>query len=118
MLHFLKGKLIYNNGKCNIKKFQGGRDNPTHNKRRKVIWVDYILRRNCLLNRIVEGTKEEDIEGMGRPGRRCRQLLNNLKKTRRHWKLKEKALCVISLHRTPQRTRFGRSNGPVGRQIV
>jgi hypothetical protein len=87
-------------------------------KRRKTDWIGYILRIKCLLNRIVEVKKEGNIDGTGRRGRKCRQLLNNLKKKRRHWKLKEKALCVVSLHRTPRRTRFGRSSGPVSRQMV
>jgi len=86
--------------------------------RRKAGWIGYILRINCLLNRIVEGKKEGNMEGTGRRGRKCRQLLNKLKKKRRPWKLKEKALCVISLHRTPRGTRFGRSCGRVGRNIV
>lgn len=38
-------------------------------KRRKANWISYILRRNCLLNRIVEGKQEDDIEGTGRQGR-------------------------------------------------
>jgi hypothetical protein len=82
-------------------------------KWRKANRIGYIWRRHCLLNRIVEGKKEEDIEGTKRRGRICRQLLNNLKKTRSYWKLKVKALCVISLDRTPWRTRFGRSYGRV-----
>jgi len=87
-------------------------------KRRKANWIGYILRRICLLNRTVQGKKEEDTEGAGIRGRRRRQILNNRKKTRRHWKPKEKALCVISLDRTPRRTHFGRSSVRVGRQTV
>jgi hypothetical protein len=56
-------------------------------KRGEADWIGYILRINCLLSHTVEGKKEGDIEGTGRRGRRCRQLLNNLKTTRRHWKL-------------------------------
>jgi predicted urease superfamily metal-dependent hydrolase len=35
---------------------------------------------------------EGDIEGIGRQGRRHKQLLDDLKQTRRYWKLKEEAL--------------------------
>jgi len=102
MMQFVKGKVIYNNEKCKegmiLHKI----------KRGKTDWIGYILRINCLLSRTVEGKKEGDVEGTGRRGRRCRELLNNFKKMRRRWKLKEKVLCVISLHHTPRRTRFGR----------
>jgi len=92
---------------------------PHKIKRGKADWIGYILLINCLLSRTVEGKKEGDIDGTGKRGRRCRQILNNLKKKRRHLKLKEKAVCVISLHHTPRGTRFGRSYGPaVGRRIV
>jgi len=40
---------------------------------------------------------------MGRGGRRRKQLLDDLKETRRYRKLKEEAL-----ERTPWRTRFGK----------
>ena len=42
-----------------------------------------------------------------RPQRRRKQLLDNLKKARGLWELKQKAL-----HRSLWRTRFGRGNGP------
>jgi hypothetical protein len=47
----------------------------------------------------------------GRRGRRYKQLLGDLKKTRGYWKLKEKAL-----DRTLWRTCCGRGYGPVVRQ--
>jgi hypothetical protein len=50
---------------------------------------------------------------MGRWGRRCKQLLDDLKEKRRYWKLKEGAL-----DRTLWRTRFGRGYGPVVRQTT
>jgi hypothetical protein len=53
-------------------------------KRRKADWIGYILRINCLLNLTVEGKREGNTEETGRRGRKCRQLLNKLKKTRRH----------------------------------
>jgi hypothetical protein len=41
---------------------------------------------------VIEGKLERRIEMMGRRGRRCKQLLDDLKEKRRYWKLKEKAL--------------------------
>jgi len=35
---------------------------------------------------------EGDIDGIGRQGRRHKQLLDDLRQTRRYWKLKEEAL--------------------------
>jgi ribosomal 50S subunit-associated protein YjgA (DUF615 family) len=52
-------------------------------KRRKAEWIGRILRRNCLLKHIIEGK----IEGMGRGGRRLKQLLDDLHDKRRCWKL-------------------------------
>jgi hypothetical protein len=48
-------------------------------KRRKVIWIGHILRRNCLLSHIIEGK----IIGTRRRGRRRKQLLHDLKEARR-----------------------------------
>jgi hypothetical protein len=72
-------------------------------KRREANWIGDILHRNCLLKHVIEGKLEGRIEMTGRRGRRRKQLLDNLKKTRRYWKLKEEAL-----DRTLWRTRFGR----------
>jgi hypothetical protein len=41
-------------------------------------------------------------------GRRCKQLLDDLKETKGYWKLKEEAL-----HGTVWRKRFGKGNEPV-----
>jgi hypothetical protein len=57
-------------------------------KQRKASWIGHILCRVCHLTCIIEGK----IEGMGRRGRRCKQLLDDLKKTRSYWKLKQEAL--------------------------
>jgi hypothetical protein len=46
----------------------------------------------------------------GRRGKRCKQLLDNLKETRRYWKLKEEALDCI-----PWRARFRRGYAHVVR---
>ena len=56
-------------------------------KRREVNWIGCILCRNCLLKRIIEGQKEETV----RRRRRRKQLLDDLKETRRCWKLTEEA---------------------------
>jgi len=53
------------------------------------------------------------IEESGRRGRRCKQMLNDLKETRWCWKLKGKAL-----DRTLWRNRFGRGYRPVVRQTA
>jgi hypothetical protein len=50
-----------------------------------------MLRRNCLLKHVIEGK----IDGIGRRGRRYKQLLDGLKGTRRYWKLKQEALDRI-----------------------
>jgi hypothetical protein len=56
---------------------------------------------------VTEGKIEGGIEMIGRPGRRCKQILDDLKETRGYWKLKEEAL-----HRTLWRSRFGRGYAP------
>jgi hypothetical protein len=70
-------------------------------RRRKANWIGHILRRNCLIKHITEGKIL---------GTRM-QLLDDLKETRRYWKLKEEAQ-----DRTLWRTQFGRGYGPVARQ--
>ena len=50
---------------------------------------------------------------MGRRGRRCNPLLDELQEKRGYWKLKEEAL-----DRTQQRTRFGRYCGPFVRHTT
>jgi hypothetical protein len=82
-------------------------------KRRKANWTGHILRRNCLLKHVIEGKLEGRTEMTGRRRRRCKQLLDDLKEKRRHWKLKEEAL-----DRTLWRTRLGRDYGPVVRQTT
>ena len=57
-------------------------------QQRKANWIGHILRRNCLLKHVIEGR----IQGTGRRGRKRRQLLDDLKETRRFCKLKEEAL--------------------------
>jgi hypothetical protein len=71
------------------------------------------LRRNCLLQQVIEGKIKKGIEVTGRRGRRCRKLLDDLKERRRYFHLKKEAL-----DRTMWRARFGRGFGPVVRQTT
>jgi hypothetical protein len=81
--------------------------------KQKANWISHILRRNCLLQWVIEGKIKGRIEVTGRRGRRCRKPLDNLKETRRYSHLKEEAL-----NRTMWRARFGRGFGPVVRQTT
>jgi hypothetical protein len=78
-------------------------------QRGKANCIGHILCRNCLLKHVIEGK----VEGTEKRGRRRKQLLDNLKKTRRYWKVKEEAL-----DRTVWRTRFGRDYGPVVKRTM
>jgi hypothetical protein len=51
-------------------------------KKRKVSWMDHSSLRNCLLNQVIEGKIEGRIEVTGRRGRRCKQVLDDLKEKR------------------------------------
>jgi hypothetical protein len=51
-------------------------------RKRKAIWIGHILRRNCFLQRVIEGKIEGEIEVKGRQGRRRRKLLIDLNKRR------------------------------------
>jgi len=81
--------------------------------KRKVDRIAHVLRRKCLLQRVIEGKKKGGIEVTGRRGRRRRKLLGDLKERRRYSHLKEEAL-----DRTIWRGRFGRAFGPVVRQTT
>ena len=48
--------------------------------KRKANWIGHILRRNCLLQRVIEGKVKGGIEVTGRRGRRRRKLLDDLKR--------------------------------------
>jgi len=82
-------------------------------RKRKANWIGHILRRNCLLQRVIEGKIQGGIEVTGRQGRRRRKLLDDLKEKRGFSYLKEEAL-----DRTIWRARFGRGFGPVVRQTT
>ena len=69
-------------------------------KRRKAKWIGHILRRNSLLKGITEGK----IAGTRGRGRTHKQLLDDLRKKRKYWNLKQEAL-----HCTCWNTRFGRA---------
>ena len=82
-------------------------------RKRKANWIGHILRRNCLLQRVIEGKVKGGIEVTGRRGRKRRKLLDDLKERRGYCHLKEEAL-----DRTILRARFGRGFGPVVRQTT
>jgi hypothetical protein len=46
----------------------------------KVNWIGHILRRNCLLQQVIEGKIQGGIEVTGRRGRRCRNYWMTLRK--------------------------------------
>ena len=79
----------------------------------KTNWIGHVLRRNCLLQRVIEGKIQGWIDVTGRQGRRPRKLLDDLKERRGYSYLKEEAL-----DRTMWRARFGRNFGPVVRQTT
>jgi hypothetical protein len=82
-------------------------------RKRKANWIGHILRRNCLLEGVIDGKIQGGIEVTGRQGGRRRKLLDYLKERRGYSHLKEEAL-----DRTMWRARFGRGFGPVVRQTA
>ena len=48
--------------------------------KQKANWIGHILRRNCLLQRVIEVKIKSGIEVKGRRERRRRKLLDDLKK--------------------------------------
>ena len=82
-------------------------------RKRKAYWIGHILRRNCLLQRVIEEKIKGGIEVTGRQGRRHRKLLGELKERGGYSHLKEKALDC-----TMWRARFERGFGPVVRQTT
>jgi len=61
-------------------------------KRRKANWIGHTLRRNCLLNHVIEGTTQGRIELTGIRGRRRKQLLDVLEEKGGYCKLKDETL--------------------------
>ena len=82
-------------------------------RKRKANWIGHILRRNCLLQRVIEGKIKGSKEVTGRRRRKRRNVLDDLKERRGYCHLKEEAL-----DRTMWRARFGRGFGPVVRQTT
>ena len=78
------------------------------NEQRKVNWIGHILRRNCLLQQVIEEKIKGQLEVTRRRGRRSKKLLDDLKDRRGYCQLKEEAL-----DRTMWRNSFGRGFGPV-----
>jgi len=74
--------------------------------KRKVNCTGHILRRNCLLQGVIEGKIKGGIEVTGKRGRRHRKLLDDLKRRRGYSHLKKEALDS-----TVFRGRFGRGFG-------
>jgi len=60
--------------------------------KRKANWIGHILRRNCLLQRVIEGKIQGGIEVTGRQRRRRTKLLGNLMERRGYSHLKEEVL--------------------------
>jgi hypothetical protein len=81
--------------------------------RREANWIGHILRRNGLLKHVIEGKIEGRIDVTGRGGRRSKKLLDEFKRKRECWKLKEEALDRILW-----RTRYGRGNGAAAEQTT
>jgi hypothetical protein len=71
------------------------------------------LRRNCLLQQVIEGKIKGGIKVSGRRGRRWRKLLDDLKERRGYYHLKEELL-----DRTICRARFGRGFIPFVKQTA
>jgi len=77
-------------------------------RKRKANWIAHILRRNCLLQHVIERKIKGQIEVTRRRCRRRKKLLDDLKDRRWYCQLKEEALDC-----TMWRNRFGRGFGPV-----
>jgi hypothetical protein len=82
-------------------------------RKRRANWIGHILCRNCLLQLVIEGKIQGEIEVKGRQRRRRTKLLYDLKERRGYSHLKKEAL-----DRTTWTARFGKSFGPVVRQTT
>jgi hypothetical protein len=89
------------------------RNNLHEIRKRKPNWISHILRRNCLLQRVIEGKLKVGVEVTGRRGRRRMKLMDDLKEKRGYSHLKGKAV-----YRTMWRARFGKGFGPAVRQTA
>jgi len=79
--------------------------------KRKANWFGHILRRNCLLQQVIEGKIKGGIKVTGGRGRRRKKVLDDLKERRGYSLLKEEAL-----DRTMWTACFGKFLGSVVRQ--
>jgi hypothetical protein len=98
---------------CNKCAFKIVRVNEQRNilheiRKRKANWTGHILRRNCLLEQVIEGKIKGQIAVTRRRGRRRKELLDDLGDRRGYSHLKEEALDCIKW-----RNRFGGGCGPV-----
>jgi hypothetical protein len=75
--------------------------------------IGHILRRNCLLQRVIEGKLKGGIEETGRRGRRRKKLLDDLKERSGYSYLKAEAL-----DHTMWRAGLGRGFRPVVKQTT
>jgi hypothetical protein len=82
-------------------------------RKRKANWIGHILRRNYVLQRVIEEKIQWGIEVTERQEIRRRKLLDDLKERRGYSHLKKEALDRIMW-----RARFGRGFGPVVRQTT
>ena len=88
--------------------------NTLHEIRKwKANWIGHILRRNWLLQQVIEGKIKGEMGETGRRGRRRRKLLDDLKEIRGYSLLDEE-----TLDRPMWRAGFGRGFGPVVRQTT
>jgi hypothetical protein len=71
------------------------------------------LQRNCLIKHVIEGKIDGRVEVKGRIGRRCKQLLNDVRVKRGYRNLKQE-----EPGQTLWRICFGRGYGPVARQTT
>jgi len=111
-----KMEISWTNHVKNAEVWQGVKEesNILHTiQRRTSKWIGLILWRNCLLKHIIEGKLEGRIEVTERWGRRHKQLLDELKKMRGYWKLREEALYWPLWH-----THFRKDYRPVVRQTM
>jgi hypothetical protein len=80
---------------------------------RNTNWIGLVWHRNCLIKYVIERKIQGRVKVMGRCGRRCKQILDDLKEKTEYWTLKEEAL-----DHNMRRTCCGRGYGPVFRQTV
>jgi hypothetical protein len=82
-------------------------------KSRMASWICFILFKNCLLKHVIERKTEGRIEVMVRQGRRCKKILDDIKKCWciQKWKRKH-------YHALYGKLTFGRGYGPVVRQTA